>query len=169
LNVPFRKQSKQGRGLRAVKERLQLTNHLLLLSLEYILYILFIFHSILVNGAEAEQTQDNISDRCARQRGRSLFLPLPRLLSPLVISMRGLPFPSSAQFDREPSDDHGSPSNLVNDIPIDPALEGPAVDPVVVSEGVNPLAAHVSAFIFDCSRVGRVHVFLPRVVSISYG
>lgn len=60
--------------------------------------------------------------------------------------MRGLAFPSTATFDRETSYEYGTPVNTVDDIPIDPALGGPVIDPAlmenemdVVSENVSPV------------------------------
>lgn len=49
--------------------------------------------------------------------------------------MRGLAFPSNAVFDREASYEYGTPFGNVDDIPIDPALGGPAIDPALMEEG----------------------------------
>jgi len=53
--------------------------------------------------------------------------------------MRGLAFPSNADVDRETSHEYGTPISNVDDIPIDPALEGGVIDPVLISEvgGIN--------------------------------
>jgi hypothetical protein len=48
--------------------------------------------------------------------------------------MRGLAFPSNAVFEREPSHEYGSPFAGGGDIPIDPALGGPAIDPEITGE-----------------------------------
>jgi hypothetical protein len=51
----------------------------------------------------------------------------------LAVTMRGLPFPANAQASREPSYPYAdyasvSPVPNIDDIPIDPALGGPAID-----------------------------------------
>ncbi|TFK72958.1 hypothetical protein BDN72DRAFT_815391 [Pluteus cervinus] len=51
--------------------------------------------------------------------------------------MRGLAFPTNAPFDRELSYEHGTPSSNVDDIPIDPALAEPAIDPSLVGSGTE--------------------------------
>ncbi|KAF8623695.1 hypothetical protein AX17_007393 [Amanita inopinata Kibby_2008] len=58
--------------------------------------------------------------------------------------MRGLAFPSSAISDREPSYEYGSPNNL-EDIPIDPALAGPAIDPALMAKNDDASVSHVSS------------------------
>ncbi|KAG6909967.1 hypothetical protein DXG01_014236 [Tephrocybe rancida] len=50
--------------------------------------------------------------------------------------MRGLAFPSSAVYDRETSYEHGTPVNYPNDIPIDPALAEPVIDPALMGENM---------------------------------
>ena len=64
----------------------------------------------------------------------------------LIVSltyMRGLAFPSSAISDREPSYENGTPNNL-EDIPIDPALSGPAIDPALIEKDTMASVAEVS-------------------------
>lgn len=56
--------------------------------------------------------------------------------------MRGLAFPSNAISDRELSYENGTP-NSVEDIPIDPALGGPAIDPVFIAEGALASVAEI--------------------------
>ncbi|KAF9466565.1 hypothetical protein BDZ94DRAFT_1288192 [Collybia nuda] len=51
--------------------------------------------------------------------------------------MRGLPFPTNVAFDRETSNEYGTPINNVGAIPIDPALVGPAIDPTLMEEGAR--------------------------------
>jgi hypothetical protein len=60
--------------------------------------------------------------------------------------MRGLPFPTNAIFDREPSyADYGTPfTNVEDNIPIDPALGGPAIDPAIMNEAEVEANAQVS-------------------------
>ena len=58
--------------------------------------------------------------------------------------MRGLAFPSSAISDREPSYEYGTPNN-VDDIPIDPALGAPAIDPALMSGNTGTGAVQVSS------------------------
>ena len=43
--------------------------------------------------------------------------------------MRGLPFPQDAAFERETSYEYGTPASNLDDIPIDPALADPSIDP----------------------------------------
>jgi hypothetical protein len=60
--------------------------------------------------------------------------------------MRGLPFPSNATFDRETSyADYGTPLTNVDDIPIDPALGGPAIDPAIMGEAEAEANVQVGA------------------------
>jgi hypothetical protein len=60
--------------------------------------------------------------------------------------MRGLPFPSNATFDRETSyADYGTPLTNVDDIPIDPALGGPAIDPAIMGETAVEANVQVNA------------------------
>ena len=63
--------------------------------------------------------------------------------------MRGLPFPSTTQYDRELSYEYGTPLNAVSDIPIDPALGGPAIDPAIIDEGSSHFQEQVGRFLFD--------------------
>jgi hypothetical protein len=58
--------------------------------------------------------------------------------------MRGLAFPSSAISDREPSYEYGTPNNA-DDIPIDPALGAPAIDPLLMSGDTGAGAIQVSS------------------------
>ncbi|PPQ98341.1 hypothetical protein CVT26_013597 [Gymnopilus dilepis] len=53
--------------------------------------------------------------------------------------MRGLAFPSDTAVDRETSYEYGTPISNVDDIPIDPALGGAAIDPALMlpGEGTN--------------------------------
>ncbi|KAG6817155.1 hypothetical protein H0H87_012116 [Tephrocybe sp. NHM501043] len=51
--------------------------------------------------------------------------------------MRGLAFPSSAVFNRETSYDYGTPTPHPDDIPIDPALAEPVIDPALMEEGID--------------------------------
>jgi NAD-dependent oxidoreductase involved in siderophore biosynthesis len=53
--------------------------------------------------------------------------------------MRGLAFPSNAAFVREASHDYGSPFAAVDNIPIDPALTGPVIDPAIMGESGTDL------------------------------
>lgn len=49
--------------------------------------------------------------------------------------MRGLAFPHNADADRENSHEYGTPISNVDDIiPIDPALAGTVIDPVLMME-----------------------------------
>lgn len=48
--------------------------------------------------------------------------------------MRGLAFPPNADIDRETSHEYGTPISTVDDIPIDPALKGTVIDPLLMSE-----------------------------------
>lgn len=48
--------------------------------------------------------------------------------------MRGLAFPPNADIDRETSHEYGTPISILDDIPIDPALENTVIDPVLISE-----------------------------------
>ncbi|KAA1467313.1 hypothetical protein DENSPDRAFT_792496, partial [Dentipellis sp. KUC8613] len=45
--------------------------------------------------------------------------------------MRGVPWPPDAPFDRETSNEYGTPASNIDDIPIDPALAGPPIDPAL--------------------------------------
>jgi hypothetical protein len=45
--------------------------------------------------------------------------------------MRGLPFPQDAAFERETSYEYGTPASNFDDIPIDPALADPLIDPAL--------------------------------------
>ncbi|KAI9434207.1 hypothetical protein H4582DRAFT_1981297 [Lactarius indigo] len=45
--------------------------------------------------------------------------------------MRGLPFPQDAAFERETSYEYGTPASNLDDIPIDPALADPTIDPAL--------------------------------------
>ncbi|KAF8624525.1 hypothetical protein AX15_005836 [Amanita polypyramis BW_CC] len=56
--------------------------------------------------------------------------------------MRGLAFPTSAISDREPSYEYGTP-NPVENIPIDPALGGPAIDPALMVDDAGPSAVQI--------------------------
>ncbi|KAF5382131.1 hypothetical protein D9615_004309 [Tricholomella constricta] len=51
--------------------------------------------------------------------------------------MRGLAFPVNAAFDRETSYEYGTPVTNPDDIPIDPALAGPVIDPALMGEGMD--------------------------------
>lgn len=51
--------------------------------------------------------------------------------------MRGLAFPSSAVSDREISYNHGTSVTHPDDIPIDPALSEPVIDPALMEESSN--------------------------------
>lgn len=53
----------------------------------------------------------------------------------MLAKMRGLAFPSHAVFDREPSYEYGTPLSTVDDIPIDPALGGPAINLPSMGDG----------------------------------
>ncbi|RDB25851.1 Histone acetyltransferase KAT7 [Hypsizygus marmoreus] len=59
--------------------------------------------------------------------------------------MRGLAFPSNADFDRETSYEYGTPVTQVDDIPIDPALSGPVIDPALMEEENNAVNHHVQS------------------------
>jgi hypothetical protein len=58
--------------------------------------------------------------------------------------MRGLPFPSNVVFDRETSYEYGTPVANVDDIPIDPALVGPPIDPALMIGETNATSHFVS-------------------------
>lgn len=58
--------------------------------------------------------------------------------------MRGLPFPSTVAFDRETSYEYGTPVHNSGDIPIDPALVGPPIDPALMMEENNGGTIQVS-------------------------
>ena len=45
--------------------------------------------------------------------------------------MRGLPFPQDAAFERETSYEYGTPASNFDEIPIDPALADPPIDPAL--------------------------------------
>jgi hypothetical protein len=48
--------------------------------------------------------------------------------------MRGLAFPPNAVFEREPSHEYSAPFQGGDEIPIDPALGGIAIDPAIMGE-----------------------------------
>ena len=58
--------------------------------------------------------------------------------------MRGLAFPSNVAFVREMSHDYGSPFPNGDNIPIDPALGGLAIDPAIMGEVNNAVHVQVS-------------------------
>jgi hypothetical protein len=74
--------------------------------------------------------------------------------------MRGLAFPPNADIDRETSHEYGTPISNVDDIPIDPALEGTFIDPILISEGggINGVKVGVLETLFQrdasCSIIG---------------
>lgn len=86
--------------------------------------------------------------RHRRQRHLHLFpwASVDRQSCKVIRKMRGLAFPTNAAFDRETSYDHGTPSAKVDDIPIDPALSGPAIEPAILGgeNGMNdaPVSLH---------------------------
>ncbi|KAJ6466597.1 hypothetical protein C8R47DRAFT_990795 [Mycena vitilis] len=51
--------------------------------------------------------------------------------------MRGLAIPANAEFDREQSNEYGTPSSANDDIPIDPALGGTPIDPALLEGYVD--------------------------------
>ena len=52
--------------------------------------------------------------------------------------MTGLAFPTDAKIVREASEEDGTPTSNVDDIPIDPALTG-ALDPMLMAESDPPM------------------------------
>ncbi|KAF8969241.1 hypothetical protein BDZ97DRAFT_272862 [Flammula alnicola] len=58
--------------------------------------------------------------------------------------MRGLAFPPNATVDREASYEYGTPISNVDDIPIDPALGGAAIDPALMMEDGGSNVVRVS-------------------------
>ena len=83
--------------------------------------------------------------------------------------MRGLPFPTSAQYNRELSHEYGSPINAVDPIPIDPALRGLAVDPAIVKDPAgeenSTVLLQVSLLILNTVQVRTREVASRRVSS----
>ncbi|KAJ7758859.1 hypothetical protein DFH07DRAFT_867970 [Mycena maculata] len=52
--------------------------------------------------------------------------------------MRGLAIPANTEFDREPSNEYGTPFSANDDnIPIDPALGGTPIDPALIQPQIN--------------------------------
>jgi hypothetical protein len=51
--------------------------------------------------------------------------------------MRGLPFPQDAAFERETSYEYGTPASNLDEIPIDPALADPPIDPALQLHSVK--------------------------------
>jgi hypothetical protein len=78
--------------------------------------------------------------------------------------MRGLPFPSSAQYDREASYDYGSPLNVATTIPIDPALGGPLIDPAIMREAEALVPVPVSLFVSRWRFISDVLRHVARVL-----
>ena len=64
--------------------------------------------------------------------------------------MRGLPFPSNTVFEREPSYEYGTPVTNGDDIPIDPALGGIAIDPAIMRES-SANVTQVKVSVIPCS------------------
>ena len=61
----------------------------------------------------------------------------------LPLTMVGLPFPSNGGNTREQSWDNGTPFSCSGDIPIDPALSQPPVDPALLAEEGIPRVEEV--------------------------
>jgi hypothetical protein len=62
--------------------------------------------------------------------------------------MRGLAFPSNVEFERETSHEYGTPFTNGDDIPIDPALGGPAIDPAIMGESSTGVGHVNVSFVF---------------------
>lgn len=58
--------------------------------------------------------------------------------------MSGLAFPAGPAFHRPEPYNQGSPYTSGDDIPIDPALSGPQVDPALLGEGESLATVEVS-------------------------
>ena len=71
--------------------------------------------------------------------------------------MRGLPFPQDAAFERETSYEYGTPASNFDDIPIDPALADPSIDPALQAYPVK-LDPDQVCFCLNSQRATRLHV-----------
>ena len=63
--------------------------------------------------------------------------------------MVGLPFPNSGTDIREPSWDNGTPFSNGGDIPIDPALSEPPLDPALLTEEGMSRGIEVSMLLLE--------------------
>ena len=66
-------------------------------------------------------------------------------------TMRGLPFPNAARYDRADEDDHSSPTTQGDDIPIDPALAALPLDPALLAADAHMRDTLVSTASRPCS------------------
>ena len=82
--------------------------------------------------------------------------------------MRGLAFPSDTAVDRETSYEYGTPISNVDDIPIDPALGGAAIDPALMlpGEGTNVVPVEAPLVVSSTRRV--VHCIPTLRRSLTY-
>jgi hypothetical protein len=66
--------------------------------------------------------------------------------------MRGLAFPTNAIVDRETSYEYGTPISNVDEIPIDPALSGAPIDPVLIVDDSNTKFLQASCTLMSVKR-----------------
>jgi hypothetical protein len=78
--------------------------------------------------------------------------------------MRGLPFPQDAAFERETSYEYGTPASNFDEIPIDPALADPPIDPALQLFPVklDPDQVRVCLYPQRATRLWLVAVALPK-------
>jgi hypothetical protein len=78
--------------------------------------------------------------------------------------MRGLPFPQDAAFERETSYEYGTPASNFDEIPIDPALADPPIDPALQLFPVklDPDQVRVCLYPQHATRLWAVAVALPK-------
>jgi hypothetical protein len=85
--------------------------------------------------------------------------------------MRGLPFPQDAAFERETSYEYGTPTSNLDDIPIDPALADPLIDPALQPFPIKIDSDQVRTRFYPhyATRLARcgcgVHSLIDRVAS----
>src|ERR1700761_7174014 len=103
-----------------------------------------------------KQTRDYPDKHKVNKSARRLRRRLASLVSPLwrarwETTMRGLAIPADAEFDREPSNEYGTPfSNNDDSIPIDPALGGTPIDPALLGSQSNEQNGQVSTQLSLC-------------------
>jgi hypothetical protein len=80
--------------------------------------------------------------------------------------MRGLPFPQDAAFERETSYEYGTPASNFDEIPIDPALADPPIDPALqlFSVKLDPDQVRVRLYPLYATRLYAVAVAPPQVI-----
>ncbi len=83
--------------------------------------------------------------------------------------MRGLPFPQDAAFERETSYEYGTPASNFDEIPIDPALADPPIDPALQLYPVKLDPDQVRARLYSphATRLLAVAVALPDQLTAS--